>query len=404
MSKCVMAACLLACMAGAATAQRRGAPADTTPKLEIYGFGQADFIIDTRRNDPNWFDVNRPSKLPSNSLEFGANGNTWLSARQSRFGAKGTLPTRRGDVFANFDFDMFGVGVDKGQTTIRLRHAYGQWGKVGGGQLESQFMDLDVFPNILEYWGPNGMLFFRNVQIFWQPISDGSNKVNLALERPGASGDAGIYADRIELQNVKPRFPWPDFTANYRRSGKWGSAKLMGIVRDAHWDQVPTDTFDLSGHVTGWGVSASGNIKWRRDIVHLQFTYGDGIENYFNDAPIDVGLENQLSNRRTPVTGKALPIFGAVTYLDHTWTSTLTSAIGWSMVNITNSDAQAASAYHNGQYASVNLLWAPVTNVMMGGEFQYGRRANFADDFTFDDYRLQFTVKYSFSQHIGDKP
>lgn len=38
---------------------------------------------------------------------------------------------------------------------------------------------------------------------------------------------------------------------------------------------------------------------------------------------------------------------------------------------------------------------------MMGGEFQYGRRANFADDFTFDDYRIQFSFKYSFSQHIG---
>jgi len=26
-------------------------------------------------------------------------------------------------------------------------------------------MDIDVFPNSLEYWGPNGMIFFRNVQV-----------------------------------------------------------------------------------------------------------------------------------------------------------------------------------------------------------------------------------------------
>ena len=25
-------------------------------------------------------------------------------------------------------------------------------------------MDPDVFPNSLEYWGPTGMVFFRNVQ------------------------------------------------------------------------------------------------------------------------------------------------------------------------------------------------------------------------------------------------
>src|SRR5438309_6230887 len=43
---------------------------------------------------------------------------------------------------------------------------------VGGGLLESAFMDLDVFPNILDYWGPNGMLFFRNTQVFWEPIDN----------------------------------------------------------------------------------------------------------------------------------------------------------------------------------------------------------------------------------------
>src|SRR5690242_16445990 len=99
----------LLCAAGSARPARAQVQ-DTTPKMEIYGFGQADMIFDFRRNDPNWFDVNRPTKLPANSLQFNANGNTWLSARQSRFGVKATLPTRRGDVFANFDFDLFGVG------------------------------------------------------------------------------------------------------------------------------------------------------------------------------------------------------------------------------------------------------------------------------------------------------
>ena len=30
-------------------------------------------------------------------------------------------------------------------------------------------MDPDVFPNSVEYWGPNGMVFFRNVQVRWMP-------------------------------------------------------------------------------------------------------------------------------------------------------------------------------------------------------------------------------------------
>jgi hypothetical protein len=38
------------------------------------------------------------------------------------------------------------------------------------------------------------MIFFRNVQVFWQPIDRNNKRFTLALERPGASGDAGIYA------------------------------------------------------------------------------------------------------------------------------------------------------------------------------------------------------------------
>ena len=66
-----------------------------------------------------------------------------------------------------FEFELFGTGVDEGQTTFRLRHAYGELGQFGAGQTWSPFMDPDVFPNSVEYWGPTGMVFFRNVQFRW---------------------------------------------------------------------------------------------------------------------------------------------------------------------------------------------------------------------------------------------
>ncbi len=58
------------------------------------------------------------------------------------------------------------------------------------------------------------MVFFRNVQVRWMPIKGDSN-LTLAIERPGASGDQGIYSDRIELQEMTARFPVPDFTGAY---------------------------------------------------------------------------------------------------------------------------------------------------------------------------------------------
>ena len=385
---------------------QRPAGRDTTSKMEIYGFGQGDMIFDARRINPLWFDVVRPSKLPAFGTEFNANGNTYFSARQSRFGVKMRAPTEHGDVFSQFEFDMFGVGIDAGLTTIRLRLAWGQWGKFGGGQLWSPFMDIDVFPNILDYWGPNGMIFFRNVMMFWEPVKHGETNLQIALERPGASGDLGRADERFELANIRPRFPYPDLSAGFRLGWKYGHVKLAGILRDIRWEQIPTDTFDISGHVTGWGGSLSSVTKLRegKDAIRLQANYGAGIQNYFNDAPVDVGAELNRFNLRTPVLGEALPIFGAVAFLDHSWNTHFTSAIGWSMVNIKNSDLQLAEAFHNGQYAVGNVLWTPVKNVMIGGELQYARRRNFSDDFSFNDYRVQFSAKYSFSHYLGGKP
>jgi len=373
------------------------AQSDTTSRLEVYGFGQADLGHDFKRADPKWFDVVRPTKLPSTPDEFGKNGNTFVSARQSRFGVRATKLTDYGDVKAVFDFDMFGVGPDAGQTTIRLRHAYGQFEQIIAGQVETPFMDLDVFPNILDYWGPSGMIFFRNVMLQWRPIEKtNGTRLEFALERPGASADAGDYAGRIELANVKPHFPWPDISGSYRYGADWGHVKLAGIWRMIRWDQVPTDTFDLSGHVNGWGATLSGNVKFSNDVIRWQAVYGEGIQNYFNDAPADVGPKINVGDPIRPIEATPLPVFGMTLYLDHTWNKMLSTAIGYSRVDITNSSGQAAAAFRDGQYASVNLLATPAKNIMLGGEFQFARRDNFRDGFHSDDFKMQFGFKYNF--------
>ena len=376
---------------------------DSSTRIEIYGFAQGDMIYDFEQNNPDWFDVNRPSKLPAFHHEFGGDNRTWFSARQTRFGAKATIPTSGPDVKVVFDWDLFGVGVDAGQTTIRPRHMYGQWGKFGGGQLESPFMDVDVFPNVLDYWGPNGMLFFRNVQLFWQPINKpNGTRATIALERPGASGDGGVFSDRIELQNIAARFPAPDISAEYRWGTGFGYVELAGIVRWMRWDDQLQDAFDLSGGTTGWGLSFSSNYRASRsNVIRFQVIEGAGVENYFNDAPVDVGVETQPANIRTPITGKALGDFGLSAYLDHQWNSRFSSALGYSRVDIDNSDAQRGDAFKTGQYASVNLLWTPVPNVMLGGEFQWAYRGNHSDGFHSSDYRMQVSAKYSFSQKFG---
>ena len=191
--------------------------------------------------------------------------------------------------------------MDAGQTTFRLRHAWGELGKVGAGQTWSPFMDPDVFPNSVEYWGPTGMVFFRNVQLRWTPWQEGDSRFVVALERPGASADQGDFAGRIELEGVQGRFPLPDLSAQFKHARGWGHVQVAGIVREMQWDDLNDDEFDLSGDALGWGINLSSNIKFtERSTWPGSVVFGEGIQNYMNDAPVDIGIERNPANPLTP--------------------------------------------------------------------------------------------------------
>jgi hypothetical protein len=382
--------------AKAAAAQETEAKA----RLDISGFAMLDMGYETGQSDPDWFDTARPVKLPAYANEFGADGHWFMGVRQSRLGFRGYIPTKAGEVKTIIEFELFGTGVDAGQTTFRLRHAWAELGQFGAGQYWSTFMDPDVFPNSLEYWGPNGIVWFRNVQFRWTPIS-GDTTVAIALERPGASADQGVYQDRIELEGVKARFPYPDLAAHVSRGGKWGHVQLAGLLRYMRWDDVNTDQYDLTGDAWGWGFDLTGVLNVGQGAFRGAVIYGEGIQNYMNDAPVDVGIKNNFGNPVTPVLGVPLPMFSFSIFYDHTWNEKFTSTIGCSMLDITNSDAQAASAFKRGKYALVNVLYHPASNVMMGPEIQWIQRENFSDGWKVDDLRFQFSAKYSFSASVG---
>lgn len=371
--------------------------------MQLYGFAQMDSGYNFGQIDPLWFDVMRPTKLNAFKNEFAPNGSVFFSVRQTRFGVKTSTPTSLGDLKTIFEFELFGTGVDAGQTTFRLRHAWGEIGQIGAGQSWSPFMDPDVFPNSLEYWGPNGMVFFRNVQFRWMPIHRDNLQVWIAAERPGASADGGTYSNFFELTNTVPKFDMPDFSWRIRSSHDWGYVQVAGIFRKLTWVALNNTTpFTVNDTVLGWGINTSTNLKFtKKDNLKMQVVYGAGIQNYMNDAPVDVAAQTNFSQPTRPIKGVALPILGLVTFLDHDWNSKFSSTAGYSLVNIWNSNGEDHQDFHQGDYALTNLLYYPVKNVMFGGEFQFGRRVNYADGWNVNDYKLQFTAKYNFSKETS---
>jgi DcaP outer membrane protein len=374
---------------------------DATPNsFEVYGFGQVDVIQDFNRVDPDWEDAFRPSKIPIEDGAFGPDGQNSISVKQSRLGA-----VMRGEAASNpyevkVEFDVFGVGDDAGQTTIRFRHVYGRWGPILGGQTNTLFMDGDLFPNVIDYWGPNGMVFVRNPQIRYYIADRPDFLAAIALERPSNDIDPGQIRtfDPEVASGLTNTEELPDLTGQVRWMGEGWHVQVSGIARQVSFATAGNPD-GPSGDEFGWGIDLGTAFRTGPATFRLGVVYGEGIATYMNDGGMDLAPDVTLTGTPPVITeadAEAVPLLGVTAYVDFAWTDQLSSALGYSFVEVDNTDFQEPTAFHRADYASVNLLWTPASNVMTGLELMWGRREDNDGD-SGDDVRLQYSFKVSFS-------
>jgi len=387
--------------------------AEGEKSFEVYGFAQLDYIQDFGRVNPDWEDTLRPSRIPTDDEQFGDDGQAMISVKQSRFGVKATLPTSKGAINTKFEFDLFGVGSDAGETTIRLRHAYGEWGPILAGQTNSLFMDGDIFPNTIDYWGPAGMVFLRNPQLRWTPVK-GDTSFAVAIENPGNDIDSGQFREVPDFPGAQGDQEYPDLTAQYRMKTGFGHVQAAGILRWigaevlCNTSQTDPDALDFCPNGvsevvyddsdTGWGVNLTGVINvLEKDAIRAGIVHGEGIASYMNDGGMDAGPDRVPSDPGVKV--EAVELTGVSAYYDHWWSDQYSSSIGYSFTEVDNTAGQTPDTFKKGQYASVNLLYYPVENVLIGGELLWGEREDL-DGANNDDTRIQISVKYNFGTSL----
>lgn len=363
-------------------------------KFEVYGFAQVDYIQDFNRVDPAWDTTLRPSKIPTTDGKFGDDGQAIVSVMQSKLGVQGNTQVNGQNLHTKFEFDFFGVGVDEGQTTIRLRHAYGEWGNWLGGQTNSLFMDGDAFPNQIDYWGPAGMVFYRTPQIRYN-FMKGDNQAAVAIEVPGSNVDPGeVRQISDELgATIKNDEELPDLTLMGRVNRDWGHFQASGILRRVGFETLGTPGNNPSDSELGWGINLSSNFKMMdKNKFILAAVYGEGIASYMNDGGVDMAAGGTLTNP----SAETVPLLGLTAFYDHYWSDQYSTSIGYSSTEVDNQSLQTGDAFKKGQYALVNLLHTPHKNIMYGAELLWGSREdkNGADG---DDVRTQISLKYSFS-------
>ena len=369
----------------------------------IYGFVMADMIYDFKRVDPNWEDTLRITTIPTQSGTYGQDGDVVFGVRQSRLGIKGNYGK---DVTYILEAELFGVGGDEGQTTPRLRHAWATYKNFGMGQYWSNFMDIDIFPNTIDYWGPVGMVFYRNQQARYS-FPMGEDEFSISIEDPSTALTVGRFRDTgaCDLPNPPPDCQsdgsalgdllqsyndLPDFSMRYRNNGDFGHYQVAGMVRKLGYERLDTGQKD---NEFGWGINTSAGLNtWGNDRLKLQVVYGEGIGNYMNDGGIDIAPDSADIN---VAKAETVPLLGISAYYDHYWSDKWSTSLGWSMTDLDTSDGQLDTEFAKGQIAQINLLHYPLDNVLLGTEFNWGQREDVNGN-TGTDYRIQFSLKVNF--------
>ena len=333
--------------------------------------------VDMTIDDENAGDDNRfiTARIPVDGDAREGGGSRFnINSKGSQFRIDARAPKVDGSPRFYFQNDFYASGSS--DLNLRIQHIYGQFYNIIVGKTYGVFEDPDVWPDTVDYEGPNSMLFVRRELVRYQlPISKEWH-LNFGIEKPTVQIDNEIDAD---METVK-KFPEVGVNARWERSGV-GHVQLSSLVRDIRMrsDVVGDD------NVLGWGVNVGAGLDiTKNDSVQALLVYGEGIGALGNDA----GFDNTDAAFDEDGNLEALPYFSAMAGLTHRWSDTWRSTVSYGYVNVDNEESQDGRAYHETHYASGNLIWQMYKRLSVGLEGLYGVRKT-KDDTDGDVFRVQ---------------
>ena len=197
-------------------------------RIKIGGFVELDLIHDSDAIGSKAQFITSTIVTRDATKVEGADGQTSMSVNPTRLFVETRTPVGDHRITTFVSVDLFGDGLAS-SADLRMRQAYAEISNTlffGGdlllGHAWSTFSDMEAFPNVLDFEGPNSFLGTRQPLVRWTKGVGNSTKVMLAAETP---------ANHI-IEGADSLTAWPDGVL----SMAWDKSRfhLMGslLVRD----------------------------------------------------------------------------------------------------------------------------------------------------------------------------
>jgi hypothetical protein len=317
------------------------------------------------------------SSIPvAGTPERGKQARTAYTANPTRFSFDMRTPTGVGAMRAFIEGDFAGSG-----RTLRLRHAYGQWGKWIAGQTWSTFADPEAEPDGIDFEGLNAISLFRQPQVrFTHKLKE---RVGLALALENPSPDITGATGISQVPDLIARIRWtPEKGRGLLGLGLYGARgshnHVALLFRQLRGEPTGQPNTTLSTY--GFGVNLSGRLPapWGGDRTQIIYAgYGGwGIGRYISDLGT-LGGQDAVYDPATN-TLQALPVFAAYVGLERSWSRSraLRSTVTYGFVYVDDLTVQPPDALRNTNRGSLNLSWSPIPRVDLVVEYLLGNRVN----------------------------
>lgn len=365
-----------------------GAQANETD-IDFGGFVKLDMMVSdyTDGQAPSSGSIARQQYIPS-LTPVGGEGDDMVTdfhARQSRFFLTTDTELDNGETLTGhieMDFMLTPDGDQRISNSYnpRLRHAFLKYGKWTFGQTWSNFQDLNILAESVDFIGiTDGIIFNRQAQIRYTSGGFSASIENPETTVTPAGGGRIVSSDGF----------MPDVTFKYTGKSDNLTWQASALLRQLTYDVTQTGDDETT---FGYGLSFGAKYTFGMDDIRASITTGSGLGRYlglntWNGAYIDGNGELE-----------AIDSTGISFAYRHFWTEKVRSNIVYSRGWADNDEELLALSGDMTEYTqrlAFNVMYSPASNLTFGAEISQANReteANVDGDLN----RLQLMAMYKF--------